>query len=360
MSSLKFTTENYSEKHQNFLDKNIAPLTQYKFYGEWQKSVGREIFNFTIEDETGNINLFLQTVSVPIGFGKRFLYSSYGPVIDKETISNDEQLMEALECLKTGLLAHLKQIKLSFARLDFTPNIDDFMRKTGGLGFIRAPKYSKEGSFFQPRVEWVLDLDKDIETIYNEIDSKNRYAIRLAERKNIEIEIITKNILNYFDTFYEMISETAKRNSFGLHKREYYLEVFKNLEKNNNGRLVISKVEDQIATCLVFVDYNVTTMFLFGASKTELNKKIPTSHFAHWENIKYSKLAGLKIYNFGGVENQKYPSNSLRSLTKFKKRFGGREIEHSCFYDLPNNKLIYKLFLLKKLIRYLKNIFFAR
>jgi lipid II:glycine glycyltransferase (peptidoglycan interpeptide bridge formation enzyme) len=360
MSSFKFTTENYSDKHQKFLDENMAPLTQYGFYGEWQKSIGREIFTYTITDESDQINLFLQAVAVPIGFGKKFLYCPYGPVLNSKIVSNKKTLTDTLEALKTGLKTYLKQTGYSFVRLDFCPNIDDFMLNTGTIGLRIAPKYARDGSFFQPRVEWALDLDNDIETIYNSIDSKNRYAIRLAERKNIKIEIITENILDYFETFYEMISDTAKRNSFGLHKREYYLEVFKSLDKNKNGRLVISKVEDQIATCLVFVDYNRTTMFLFGGSSTELNKKIPTSHLSHWKNIEYSKNAGLKIYNFGGVENEKHPSIGLRSLTKFKKRFGGYEIEHSMFYDLINQKIIYRIFLLKKLIRYLKNIFLER
>ncbi len=355
MTILKFTEENFSEKHSKFLDENFAPLTQYGFYADWQNEIGRKQYVFTVTDQDNNIKLFMQSFIVAIGFGKNFLHSPYGPVLDKKII-NSEELKTVLVVLIEGLRSISAKFNCSFTRLDFVPNIDQILQKVGNLGLIQASKRSKDGSFFQPRVEWALDLTKDPEQIYREIDSKNRYAIRLAERKNVQVEIIKENISEYFDIFYKMMTDTAERNSFSLHKREYYTGVFESLKKNNNGRLVLTKIDNQIATCLVFVDYNQTTMFLFGASSTLLNKIVPTSHFAHWKNIQYSKSSGFKIYNFGGVENDKYQSESLRSLTTFKKRFGGYEIEHSGFYDLVVDKFIYKIFLFKKLIRFFKNL----
>ncbi|HRY30951.1 MAG TPA: peptidoglycan bridge formation glycyltransferase FemA/FemB family protein [Candidatus Paceibacterota bacterium] len=353
---LTFSRETYNEEIKNFLDKNYAPLTQYDFYGNWQKAVGRDVYEFSIRNSAGELVLYSQAISIPAGLKKKFLYCPYGPIISKKISENPVKLTELLNFLNEKISTFLREIDHSFLRLDFTPNIDNFAQNSPNLTLKRAPKWSEGGSFFQPRLETALNLSKGVDDLYSEIDSKNRYAIRLAERKGIKIEIILENFLTHFETFYQMIKDTADRNSFNLHSKKYYLEIFKDLDKRKNGRLVLAKVDETIATCLVFVDFNKTTMFLLGASLTELNKKVPTSHLAHWKNIEFAKKSGLEIYNFGGISKEKSRSDSLSGVTMFKRRFGGYEIKHSDYYDLVVDKIGYRIFLFKKWLRWLKNL----
>ena len=64
-------------------------------------------------------------------------------------------------------------------------------------------------------------------------------------------------------------------------------------------------------------------------------------HLLQWEQIKEAKKRGCIEYDFWGIDDKKWPG-----VTRFKRGFGGREINYPNAHDLvfqPIWYLIYKI-----------------
>lgn len=347
MQKLKFEKVKNIEEYENFLIENDACFTQSHFYGDWHKKIGREVSVYKIEFE-GKIVCAFQAIKINYFLNRNYLYAPYGPVVDWSYFNEFKKIKSLNEVLEKIT----KENECDFFRLDFniiTDNKKNNLEKV----FARTPIYSYKGNLLQVRGEAVIDLKNSTDDIFMNLHKKHRNAIRNAIKKNIQVEIVSDNINSYFSEFIKLLTETANRNSFGLHPIKYYEEIFNSLEKNKNGYLVISKLDGKVIGVMVFVIYNKTINFIFAGSS---NDSIPKTYIAHWENIKYCKEIGIEKYNFGGISTDKFRVNELNHVTEFKIRFGTNIINHSDFYDVINKNLMsaafYKLFNLKKFINY--------
>jgi len=317
-----------------------TPFTQSFEYGEWQKSLGYKVRRFIVEKD-GETIAFFQIIFYPLFGKKTYGYIPYGPV-------GTDFYPELLEYIKLKIASVAKEEKSSFVRMDFSAkknikNIKNFFRKSIFASYI--------GAHFQPRYEWVLPLDKSKEEILLDMHQKTRYSIRLAEKKGIKVKIVTSNFPDHLDVFYELLSITSKRNNFRLHSRKYYEEIFSSLEESQNAFLSVATFENKVlAIDLVFI-YGEIAMYMFGGSSNEY-RNFCAPYLAHFEAILEAKKRGVKIYNFGGVED---PERKLykdwETLSIFKKKFGGSLLRHSDFYDLVTEPFWYFLYNIRKFIK---------
>lgn len=317
------------------------PFTQANFYGEWQKASGRKVREFVILQGEDTVS-YLQAVEYPLMFGKKFVYIPYGPLV--KTYSDS---------LISFIKNNLKRIYSNdaiFVRLDFTPSLNDNESKIADLLLFKVPKFAQNSAVFQPRLEWVLALDKKEDEIFSGMHKNTRYSIRIAEKNNVQSEIIKQDLDKYFDIFYELMQKTAKRNGFSLHIKDYYKTVFESIGKNKNGFLVLSRIKDKVVVAELFVICCDTVTYLFAGSSNEERSACPT-YSAQWTAIKYVKSLGLKYYNFGGVAEEGDRKSGWHGLTSFKRKFGGFEVRHSDFYDIVLNYFWYFLYFTLKSIR---------
>ncbi|MDO8505964.1 MAG: peptidoglycan bridge formation glycyltransferase FemA/FemB family protein [bacterium] len=317
-----------------------APFTQASFYGNWQKNLGRTVKRFLVYSDK-KIVAYFQLIKYPLLFGKSYCYIPYGPVT--KDFSED---------FFVNLKQELKQIAKGensvFVRLDFTP-----LALSGTLSkfFSKAPLYTYHSAYFQPRAEWFLELKKSENELLLAMHEKTRYSIRLAERKEITTEIVTENFEKYVEIFYELMRETAKRNGFSLHQKEYYESIFQNLSKIENSYLSVAKYKEKILCIYLVVMYGKVANYLYGGSSTEERNRMPT-YLTHWKAICYAKELNCDYYNFGGIEEENNLLNKgMISLTAFKKKFGGKEIIHSDFFDVVVNPFWYHLYNFRKYLK---------
>jgi len=315
-----------------------TPFTQAFFYGDWQKKLGRTVKRFLVIDGEKTIAYF-QLIKYPLLFGRSYFYVPYGPIT--KVFSEDFFVN-----LKDELMRIAKAEGAVFVRLDFTPQVsNEILSKF----FAKSPLYTYHSAHFQPRTEWFLDLDKTETELLMAMHTKNRYSIRLSERRGVTVEI-TRDFEKYFDIFYELMTETAKRNGFSLHHKDYYANIFQNLE-NINSYLSIARFEGKILAIDLVVVFGKTANYIFGGSSSEGRNRMPTSHLAQWKAICHAKQLGCVNYNFGGISTGNYIYKGWEGITIFKKRFGGREVKHSDFFDVISNHFLYRIYNLRKLIK---------
>lgn len=332
---------------------NNTPLTQASFYGQWQKSIGKEVRSFAIYDNTEQAVLYMQLVRCSFPFGKSYYTCSYGPVFKQEHFNE-----ELLEFLKLNLQNVFKEDEsLIFTRMDFSPTLSKEQNKTANYIFTKSHWTNVHGAHFQPRREWALPLQQSEKEILANMHQKTRYNIRLSTRKGVQTEIVTENLNKYTEDFYNAQALTAQRNGFGLHERKYYEAVLQSCDTNKNAYLVIARLNDKIITINLCIVYGNVAMFIFGGSSNEHRNLMP-SYLAQWEGIKHAKKLGLEYYNFGGYFDADGPRVKKKTLQKrsqysvFKRKFGGFALEHSNFYDMVHNRLWYRIYTIYKFFKH--------
>jgi len=322
---------------------NGTPFTQAPFYGVWQKSLGRLVKKFQVCDGE-NVVAYYQIIRFPLYFKWNYFYIPYGPIIIRESA-------DLLIFIKKHLKQLAKDNQAVFVRLDFTPiiNSPDYLKI-----FRSSPKYTYHSAYFQPRYEWALTLTPTEDELLQGADKDTRYSIKLAAKREITTEIVTKDFQLYFEKFYELMSETAKRNDFSLHPKKYYAGVFSNLTQTKDSYLSIARYKNKILAINVMLVFKDVANYVYAASSTEERNRAP-AYLAQWTGILHAKNIGCKLYNFGGITDNRDQHQNWEGLTFFKKNFGGYTIDHSDFFDLIINPIWYYLYCLRKLFQKIRN-----
>ena len=309
------------EEYNPLLVSKNAPLTQTWFYGEWQEMMGRKVRRFEVKKDSEIIGFF-QTIKYPLLFEQNFLYIPHGPIL-RQGYEGQAVFLDFLKEFYKKLFEIGKEEKAVFVRFDPFPKTEKSLLKY----FRKTPTSHCYSSFFQPKFEWILNLEKSEEKILSEMHPKTRYNINLATKRGIKTEIINETFSGYFNNFYKLLEETAKRDNFKLHPKIYYENIFGTLD-SNNAFLATAKYNSKVLAINLVLLFGGTAHFLFGGSSDEY-KNLMAPHLAHWEVIKESRQRGFKTYNFGAVGPDKFGG-----ISRFKKGFGGELIEYSDSYDL--------------------------
>jgi lipid II:glycine glycyltransferase (peptidoglycan interpeptide bridge formation enzyme) len=316
-----------------------VPFTQASFYGEWQRGLGRKVKSFLAY--TGDeVVAYFQLIKYPLLSGKSYFYIPYGPV--SKYFSEDFLL-----ALKQELRRIAKAENVVFVRLDFVPPIaSNVLNKF----FTRSRPSTYHSAYFQPRVEWFLNLEKPLEQLLNEMHEKTRYSIRLSEKRGITTEVITENFAEYFPIFYELMSETARRNGFHLHPEQYYRNVFQSLPEIPGSFLSVARYGERILAIDLVIVFGRIANYVFGGSSSEERNRLP-AYAGLWRAICQAKKAGCVDYNFGAISAPGDSYKGWDGLTAFKKKFGGRIVTHSDFFDMVVSPIWYWLYNIRKWLK---------
>lgn len=200
----------------------------------------------------------------------------------------------------------------------------------------------------QPDNTLVLDLTKSEEELLAAMKHKTRYNIRLAERKGVKIR--TSNDPKDMEEFYKLIEITYQRSKIKAHTKNYYQKQFETLNREGLAKLVIAEYKGKTLVANFMIFFGQTATYVHGASSNEY-RNVMAPHLAQWVAVKAAKEHGFKIYDFWGIAPDDDPKHSWAGVTRFKKGFGGREINYPGTFDLTINQGWYNIY---KLIRYFK------
>ncbi|MBI4920052.1 peptidoglycan bridge formation glycyltransferase FemA/FemB family protein [Candidatus Azambacteria bacterium] len=350
---------NDKTEYDPLLISRQAPFTQAWFYGEWQETAGRKVRRFEIKKNSETFGFF-QVIKYPLLLSYNFLYIPHGPVI--KNFGEEEGVNKNfIGAFREKLVQIAEEENAVFAKFDSIEDLDKAPRKLAGrlnaagnpsasagfdFYFRKVPAYAYKAAYFQPKYEWLLDIEKSGEELLADMQSKCRYNIRLAESRGATVEIISDNFERYFEIFYDLLSKTSERGGFSLHSKSYYKNVFLNCEKNKNAFLAAAKYNEKIIAINFILIFGDVAYFVFGGSNDEF-KNLMAPHLAHWRGIAEAKNRSCKIYNFGGVAaGDDY--KEFEGITRFKKGFGGRLFEYSDSWDLVLKTFWYRLYDFKK------------
>lgn len=222
----------------------------------------------------------------------------------------------------------------------------------------------------QPPDSSVLDLTQTEEELLQNMHSKWRYNIRLAEKKGVVIKKYfgdDKDINQKIELFYALTKETNARDGNSSHAKSYYLDLITrsiNTDTKTEPKITLYIAEhekEEIASIMTLFN-NDQAIYLYGASSNKKRNLMP-NHLLQWTAIKDAKAYGSKIYDFYGMSPEgKNENHPMHGLYMFKSNFGGQEIHRIGSWDFPTKKIYYtynfleclRAFWYKKIVKKLK------
>ena len=181
----------------------------------------------------------------------------------------------------------------------------------------------------------LLDLAKQEEEMLSGMHEKTRYNIRLAERKDVQVK---KG--DTFKIFWNVLQETARRDRFHTHPKDYYEKLMAVKTENFSNELFFAKQEgDFLAAAMVnLYRPSKTATYLHGASSSQ-RREVMAPYLLHWRIIQELKRQNFRDYDLGGIDQVKWPG-----VTRFKRGFGGETVEFPAAVDLTFKPHLHYLF----------------
>lgn len=323
--------DNFSSsiEHSQFLESS--------FWEDFQLSLGKKVWRYGFFDDNNPneiLGAFLIIEKVlPLNFG--YLYTPRGPII-KDDLNKNKKIEISTKLFKLFRDVCIKEFKIKNIFFKFEPN---FVPEN-----IKQIKKVKD---FQPSKTLILDLSKSEDQLLKEMHEKTRYNIRLAEKKGIQI-IKTNKEKQYIEDFLSLILKTSKRDNFRSHKREYYEKMLQSSDKNID--LWVAKKDEKVICTNIVISFGDTVTYLHGASSDEY-KNLMAPHLLQWSQIRWAKENNYKYYDFWGIAKTDNKNDAWCGFTRFKKGFGGFELDIPGTFDVIYDKNIYSLYnFLKKIV----------
>ncbi len=174
-----------------------------------------------------------------------------------------------------------------------------------------------------------IDLKKSKSKLLKEMSPKTRYNIKIAERNNITI---TQS--NDIDKFANFWRSNFERKRFPLlSQKKNIIALYKAFGKNAD--LLIATHQNKIIAGLLILRTKNTAYYMYAASNN-IGRKLFAPTLLTWDAILLAKdppTGGkCKVFDFDGIFDERFPIKSWLGFTKFKKGFGGYEVEYpGCF-----------------------------
>ena len=309
--------------------KNTHPL-QSAEWGEFREKTGVKVVR------TDNLQLTIH----PIPHTKYNIgYLPRSSMPTKETILELKKIGQREKCIFIQLEPYVEKTEELQAKIDRL-----------GLDKSAHPLFSK--------YTFILDLTKSEEELLKNMHSKTRYNIRIAEKHGVKI---IDNSDKAFERYWELTKETAQRQRFYAHSKQYHKLMWETLKHNGEkedtskltAHLLTAVYESKIlVTWIVFV-FKDTLYYPYGASSNE-NKEVMASNLMMWEAIKFGKKLGLKKFDMWGSMGQNPDAKDpWFGFHRFKQGYGGTLVEFLGSYDLIINHKLYDLYKIANKIRWI-------
>ncbi len=316
---MKFVSLPLTQQNFQLLDTYQAALPHSQFlqssrWAEFQKSQGRQVILFSNEEQ----DILGIAIRNEVIAGKSYWYIPRAPYI--ENAGETTMIVSGLK----GLFREIDPTAL-FIRFDPVGNVD--------------AKNLLPTIDVQPKRTLTLKLEGPEEKILAGMHQKTRYNIRLAEKKRLQI----RKGSEYIGEFFKLLEETKTRDGFRLHHRSYYEAMVK------SGAVELATIwhEDTMLAGNLMAYFGDTATYVHGASSSQ-QRSLMAPYALHWHLIKNACDAGYLWYDWHGIDEKKWPG-----VTRFKKGFGGEEIDYSGTFDLPLAPLGYRLY---TIIRYVRRL----
>ncbi len=362
-----FVTENFGGsflqswewgEFQESLDRRVWRVGVYRLLNN-DKDINIDELNIKKEELKNNEELLAVATVVehPLGLGLSYLYCPYGPVYsDVLSVRQKENSTHFIMSDLRDITIKTKNEEEIFVRVEPRLKPDEVGNFFINEGWVKAHAV-------QPQDTQVVELNESEAWLLRQMHPKTRYNIRLAQRKNVKVR---EAMDDYdIDIFWYLMQMTTSRDGFRAHERSYYKKLWNFFREYDiedqmhlTIKILIAEFEKKPIAAIMLGFFGGRVTYLHGASNHNF-RQLMAPHLLQWEGMRLGIKYGYSYYDFNGIKpvNRELAKNdkaqSWEGITRFKKSFGGEEINYIGAWDWPYYKTRYRLYRLvhKLLVR---------
>jgi hypothetical protein len=175
------------------------------------------------------------------------------------------------------------------------------------------------GATAAPYGTLIIDLDREEETLFNNLSSSHRRKVRLAAKAGVEISAG----LQHAGMAYKLVRDTFNRSKLPFMGHASFLRMVEDL--GDNVRIMVAEHQGTVQGCIVIPFSGHSAYYVYGGSIPE--PETGSMNLLHWEAIRLFRGLGVKRYDFCGVRIDPEKGSKQEGLMAFKERFGPRLVQ---------------------------------
>lgn len=179
----------------------------------------------------------------------------------------------------------------------------------------------------------------DDDALLRQMHQKTRYSVRLARRRGVTIERLAPTE-QAIDEFYALMLDTADRNAFGIHSREYYSDFLHAF--GDDAALMFARIDGgQLGAVLIAAAFGSEAIYMYGGSSTQ-NRAHGAAFLLQFEAMQWARERGCLAYDLWGIPDEDPTTihsgdqsrivgtkgDDMRGLYRFKTGFGGEIVSY--------------------------------
>lgn len=329
------------ERYNEFVARSdLCSFLQSWQWGELKSRTGWDPVRLAVE-EYGQICAAVQLLKrTAPAIAKSLLYAPRGPIWDPQRPELFERIIAEIHELASTYGAMALKIDPAVGN-----DNEQFRSLLEEMGFEpiypddKIPTNSFGGT--QPRFVMQVNLTPSEEELMESFKSKWRYNIRLAGRRDVEVQ--TDCGREDVDVFYDVLEETSKRNDFNIRAREYFYDIWDLFIENGLGKMMLARYEDEVIAGVMTLTMGERAWYVYGASSNEHRDRMP-NHLLQWRMMQWAKEGGCTVYDMRGVTHKDDKDSPLYGLNRFKKGFNAEYVEYIGEWDYVYSPTVYAMF----------------
>lgn len=256
------------------LDNGGHPL---QLWGWGQVKTGHgwsaeRVFAYNDDQIVGAAQVLIKPLPAPF---KSFAYVPRGPLVGK---SNPDEFL--------GALASFVKREYHSVVLSIEP---DSIELEVPEGWVRSQNKVLASETI------LLDLTKSETSLLEGMAKKTRQYIRKSAA-DVTIKRVTTR--EEIEACLELYRQTSKRAGFNIHDKQYYYDVYLQLQDHSPIYLAY---EDDTPVAFLWLAITEETAYELYGGVNERGQEIRANYALKWHLIKKSKEWGIQCYDFGGL-----------------------------------------------------------
>jgi serine/alanine adding enzyme len=176
-------------------------------------------------------------------------------------------------------------------------------------------------------LNYTIDLNNDIDKIWNNVYSKRKNEIRKGIKEGIKVrEIDYKDELK---AAYDIVNKIYKKAKLPLPEYAYFQNALEIQSNQSIFHILGGFYDSKLIGVMFLLCFEGRVYNWYAAAIPDYYKKYPNDVIT-WEAIKWASENGYKVFDFGGAGN---PAKEY-GVRDFKKKYGGLEVNYGRFESI--------------------------
>lgn len=203
-----------------------------------------------------------------------------------------------------------------------------------------AKVFSHRGIHRQAHRTIKIDLKDDEETLLLNMQKTRRKQFRNYDKKGLTI---TKdNSKKALDTFYELLTISAREKGFYVRSKEFFERLHDTLVATDNASLFTATRDGRVEVAALIYD-DADTRYYAHVGRDLSDNSLQASAPLITYMIMDAKKAGKKYFDLYGISESDDKIDEKSGFTAFKKSFGGEVIEFGGAWEIPIKPVMHGL-----------------